>query len=127
MRQGHVYPGYYSGRQVNGQRVGGLAGDFREHLTDLAIDAFNAGRGVWPHDETTSGFTVTLDDDLEDLAIWPKLYRRLAKYFDDPDADVTRMQGFIDWLHEDSSSRNDLVFVLSIGELLNLSDNSGGT
>jgi hypothetical protein len=122
MRQGHVYPGYYSAREVNGERVGGLPGDLRAHLTDLVIEALNADRGVWPHDASTAGATVTQGGDLLELAIWPKLYRRLAKYFDDPHADLTTLQGFIDWLHADRSGRDDLIFVLSIGELLNLSD-----
>jgi hypothetical protein len=56
------------------------------------------------------------------LAIWPKLYRRLAKYFDDPNADHSNLYGFRAWLHADRSSRDDLMIVLPIGELLNLSD-----
>lgn len=122
MRQGHVYPGFYSAREVDGERVGGLPGDLRIHLAELARDAFDADRGLWPSDETTDGAIVSQDDDLAELAIWPKLYRRLAKYFDDPDANTGDLQGFIEWLHEDRADRDDLIFVLSIGELLNLSD-----
>jgi endonuclease YncB( thermonuclease family) len=122
IREGHAYPAFYSAREVNGERVGGLPGDLRKHLADLAIDARNANKGVWSVDESTLSPQVTQKSDLFKLAIWPKLYRRLAKYFDDPEADHTSLLGFRDWLHADRSGRDDLMIVLSIGEILNLSD-----
>jgi hypothetical protein len=122
MREGHVYPGFYSAREVNGERVGGLPGDLREHLTGLANNAINPPKGVWQHDRTTDNPQITQQSDLFQLAIWPKLYRRLAKYFDDPNADHSNLFGFRDWLHADRSSRDDLILVLPIGELLNLID-----
>ncbi|GAF89757.1 unnamed protein product, partial [marine sediment metagenome] len=122
MREGHVYPSFYSARQINGERVGGLPGDLRERLTGLANDAINADKGVWPHDQSTDSPQVTQDSDLFQLAIWPKLYRRLAKYYDDENANHANLFGFRDWLHADRSGRDDLILVLPIGELLNLSD-----
>ena len=121
-RKGHAYPAFYSAREISGQRVGGLPSDLRGHITDLAISAFTAGRGVWAFDKTTSGFTVKKKEDLHTLAIWPKLYRRLAKFYDDDSANHDSLTGFLDWLHEDRSSRDDLLLVLPIGELLNISD-----
>ena len=122
MREGHVYPGYYSAREVNGERVGGLPGDLREHLTGLANNAINSNKGVWPADEYTDSPQITQKSDLFALAIWPKLYRRLAKYYDDQNADHSDLFGFRDWLHDDRRGRDDLILVLPIGEILNLSD-----
>lgn len=122
MREGHVYPAFYAAREVNGERVGGLPGDLREHLTGLANSATNAHKGVWPNDESTANPQITQDSDLFQLAIWPKLYRRLAKYYDDTNANHSNLSGFRDWLHEDRSGCDDLILVLPIGELLNLSD-----
>ena len=107
---------------MNGERVGGLPGDLREHLNGLANDAINANKGVWPDDKSTDNPQITQKSDLFQLAIWPKLYRRLAKYYDDTNANHTNLFGFRDWLHADRSGRDDLILVLSIGELLNLSD-----
>jgi hypothetical protein len=56
------------------------------------------------------------------LAIWPKLYRRLAKFYNDEKADHSNLFGFRDWLYSDRSERDDLILVLPLGELLNLSD-----
>lgn len=120
MREGHVYPGFYSAREVNGERVGGLPGDLRQHLTHLGINA--SKKGLWPVDKSTDSPRVTKKDDLFELAIWPKLYRRLAKFFDDPNADRSSLHGFRDWLHAYRSDRDDLILVLPIGEILNLSD-----
>lgn len=122
IREGHAYPAYYSARNVNGQRVGGLPGDLRDHLTDLVIDSYNAGKGVWAYDQTTSSFSVRRMEDLHQLAIWPKLYRRLAKFYDDETASHGTLNGFIDWLRTDRSSRDDLLLVIPTGELMNISD-----
>ena len=65
---------------------------------------------------------VQAKDDLFSLAIWPKLYRRLAKFYDDPGADHSSLVGFRNWLRADRSGRDDLILVLSRGEILNLSD-----
>ncbi len=102
--------------------VSKVPGDLREHLTGLANDARNANKGVWPDDQSTNSPQITQKSDLFQLAIWPKLYRRLAKYYDDPNANHNNLFGFRDWLHADRSGRDDLILVLPIGELLNLSD-----
>ncbi len=122
IREGHAYPAFYSAREVNGERIGGLPGDLREHLTDLSMRAFNSSKGVWAHDESTDSPRVTKKSDLFELAIWPKLCRRLAKYFDDPNANHKNLIGFRDWLHADRGDRDDRIIVLPIGEILNLSD-----
>ncbi|MGD8857031.1 MAG: hypothetical protein PVG33_11920, partial [Chloroflexota bacterium] len=122
IRTGHAYPAFYTARQVYGERVGGLPGDLRKYLTMLSVIAQMTGRGVWQHDASTRDVTVTRRGDLTQLAIWPKLYRRLVKYYDDETADHRSLHGFIDWLRADRTERDDFVIVLSIGEMLNLSD-----
>jgi endonuclease YncB( thermonuclease family) len=122
LRTGQAYPAFYTARQLYGRRVGGLPGDLRKYLTLLAVSAGMTGRGVWQHDASAREVRVTSRDDLTNLAIWPKLYRRLVKYFDDQNADHSDLRGFIDWLRDDRSERDDFVIVLPIGELLNLSD-----
>jgi len=122
IKEGHAYPAFYSARNANGERVGGLPGDLRARFTDLAIAAFDKGKGLWPHDRTTAGATVRKAQDLFQLAIWPKLYRRLAKFYRDTTANHANLTGFISWLHADRNERDDLVLVLPLGELLNLSD-----
>ena len=122
MREGHVYPAFYSAREVNGERVGGLPGNLRQHLTGLANSAIKGNKGVWQHDQSTGSPKITKKSDLFTLAIWPKLYRRLAKYYDDENANHNSLIGFRNWLHEDRSGRDDLMLVLPIGELLNFSD-----
>jgi len=46
MDRGHVYPAYYTARD----NMGGLPADLRDHLTALAVAAWNADRGLWPVD-----------------------------------------------------------------------------
>jgi endonuclease YncB( thermonuclease family) len=120
--QGQAYPAFYSAREINGQRIGGLPGPLRERLASLAIDSFNAGRGLWPVDETHDNPKIGNIQELQTLAIWPKLYRRLAKFFSDGTANHNGMQGFIDWLHADLSGRDDRLWITTIGEMLNFSD-----
>lgn len=122
LRAGHAYPAFYTARQLYGRRVGGLPGDLRKYLTILAVSAQMTERGIWQHDASTRDVTVTKRGDLANLAIWPKLYRRLVKYYDDETADHRSLDGFIDWLREESGERDDYIIVLPIGELLNLSD-----
>lgn len=72
MRKGLVYPLYYDT----------LPPDIRDHLTELVIDAFNDGQGLWDGTDSSNDFnTIKGMKDLRELAIWPKLFRRLKDYF----------------------------------------------
>lgn len=122
MQEGHVYPAYYAARVIHGERIGGLPGDLREHLTRLANNAISNDRGLWSNDNSNNRSRIRQKSDLFNLAIWPKLYRRLAKFYDDEAANHSDLIGFRDWLHADRSERDDVIIVRSIGELLNLSD-----
>jgi endonuclease YncB( thermonuclease family) len=72
MRKGLVYPLYYDT----------LPPDIRDHLTELAIDAFNKSKGLWDGIDSSNDFNaINGMQNLRDLAIWPKLFRRLKDYF----------------------------------------------
>lgn len=106
MKAGHVYPAYYTGLPV----------DLRYRLTYLAVTAWNADRGLWPVDDSRSNPRIRNQQDLMQLAIWPKLYRRLAKYFDD---DNTGLAQFDSWLR-DEPGRDDRIWIIPRGELARL-------
>ena len=121
-RAGQVYPAYYSAQVVNGERVGGLPADLRNRLTQLSEQARAANLEVWSFDTSTEDNHITRIEDLTNLAIWPKLFRRLHSFYSNGNVAHDNLNQFIDWLHADRTERDDLVIVLSLGELLNLSD-----
>jgi hypothetical protein len=97
-RKGLVYPLYY----------GTLPPDLRDHFTQLSVDAFHAGKGLWDGTDTSNDFnTIKKMADLRELAIWPKLYRRLKDYFAKHPAgnlkkfDVALRNGAIEGLKDD--------------------------
>lgn len=122
IRAGHVYPAYYSSREVRGVRTGGLPGDLRDHLSLLSISARDNSLEVWNEDSSTDDSIITEEKDLYPLAIWPKLYRRLAKFYADQNANHDNLHGFVEWLHADRGARDDLMLIKPIAELLNFSD-----
>ncbi|MBK7386919.1 MAG: nuclease [Methanothrix sp.] len=83
--RGLAYPTYYNG----------LFSDLRLPLTRAMARARSEGRGVWPYDLTTKGFSVPCMDPLtEDVVILPKLFRRLVDYM----GEGGMMNGFRDHL-----------------------------
>ncbi|WP_344524186.1 nuclease [Streptomyces albiaxialis] len=100
--EGMAYPTYYRK----------LFWDLREALTEEADAAREAGKGLWPSDETQTGAKIQGIDSLtEDVVILPKLFRRLADYFALNDGDV-ELTGFPDYLEQ----REDRLFVISNGQ-----------
>ena len=109
MGAGHVYPGYYTG----------LPADLRNELTYQATRAWLADRGVWPLDTTNSGAAIANQAALSQRAIWPKLYRRLLKYFLDGNSSLS---GFENWLRQSGEDRDDQLWIIPTAELGNLHD-----
>lgn len=71
MAEGLAYPTYYEG----------LFSDLRNELTSVAQAARANGLGLWPVDRSTAGFDATsLAVIIDDVAILPKLFRRLSDY-----------------------------------------------
>lgn len=105
---GYVYPVYYAGLPV----------DIRSKLTDLVNGARNRGSGIWNVDVSSSGAQVKSLGDLENYAIWPKLYRRLVAFFGEGHTDIGELDS---WIREDSK-RDDQLWIISRGELGNMHD-----
>lgn len=122
MLAGHVYPGYYSGRFVNEQIKGGLPAGIRDQLTKLKLQAQKQRHGLWPQDASVKGFKLQSGDNLQEIVIWPKLYRRLFVYYFKSSVIHPTLKGFIDWLRENKSQQNDKIYDIESGELRNLSD-----
>lgn len=107
MKQGHVYPAYYGPRDG----VGGIPWDLRDHLTQLSDNAWSQDKGVWEFDVSRSFPRIKDKDELMKLAIWPKLYRRLALYFRDKNKGLA---GFEKWLTD--NDKDDRLLILTRGE-----------
>ena len=108
MNEGHVYPSFYTG----------LPTDLRNRLTVLANNARNQGRGLWPVDATKRNSLVSNTTDLESMALWPKLYRRLFKYFRSAGQGLVKFDA---WLRADPDN-DDKLWILSQGHLGNIHD-----
>jgi len=71
LASGLAYPMYYNG----------LFSDLRRPLTEAVTSARSEGKGLWPYDRTTKGFSVSsLKAITEEVAILPKLFRRIVDY-----------------------------------------------
>jgi len=71
LAQGLAYPMYYNG----------LFSDLRLPLTKAVTNAREEEKGLWPYDQTTKGFSVSsLKAITEEVAILPKLFRRIVDY-----------------------------------------------
>ncbi|MFZ2472951.1 MAG: hypothetical protein WAW52_13570 [Methanothrix sp.] len=71
LARGLAYPMYYNG----------LFSDLRLPLTEAVTSARAEGKGLWPYDKTTRGFSVSsLKTITEEVAILPKLFRRIVDY-----------------------------------------------
>lgn len=109
MAKGEVYPGYYTG----------LPSDLRRRLTQLAVAARAQDDGIWDVDATMEEICIGSISDLEALAIWPKLYRRLFKFFKSGGGPISN---FGSWLKADPPSRDDQVWIISEAHLGNIHD-----
>lgn len=107
---GMAYPAFYTTLPV----------DLRDRLANLTIQAWNLNRGLWPSDTANFEYWEKIPNlaTLEGLAIWPKLFRRLAKYFADLHVGLGQFDA---WLREDPRDRDDRV-LLPTGEIGNMHD-----
>lgn len=107
LAQGLVYPTFYSRLYVQ----------LRTALTEQAAAARQAGVGVWADDATTTGFTVTSREQLQNqLVILPKLFRRLADYLSLQAPDDVDLGGFAAFL----AARDDQLFTIPDGHATGL-------
>ena len=105
---GFAYPAYYTG----------LPFDLRDRLTGITKKARRKGSGIWQVDVSMSGTQIKGMPDLERVAQWPKLFRRLLSYFSDGNVGLN---GFETWLRGDTG-RDDQLWIISRGELGNMHD-----
>jgi endonuclease YncB( thermonuclease family) len=143
---GLVYPGEAGGELVDGERVfvdearleasvnaalvrKGLAYvelyrtmpiDLIRRMRELVTAARHAKHGFWSRENVTLGTRRQLNGlaDLPDLVMFPKLYRRLVKYFGDGHIGLGE---FDTWLRADRVNRDDQA-LLPTGEIGNLHD-----
>lgn len=110
---GHVYPAFYAT----------LPADLRNHLATVSRGARNGQppRGLWPRSTADPDGPATVADlaALEELVIWPKLFRRLVSYLA---AGFTDFDGFDTWLRADPVNRDDELFLLDRLERGNMHD-----
>ena len=107
LADGWAYPTFYSKLFV----------DLRNALAEVAVDARNAGKGVWEHDATQAGFRLRSRRQLTDeLVILPKLFRRLAEYLTLDEPTSVSLAGFSAFLKAD----NDRLFTVPAGQATQL-------
>lgn len=107
-KEGQAYPAFYTG----------LPTDVRNYLGSLTKRARQRHRGIWEVDASRSENLVAAPGDLGQIAIWPKLYRRLFAYFKDGN---TTIAGFDNWIRE-NRGKDDSLWILSRAEFGNLHD-----
>ncbi|WKN46303.1 lamin tail domain-containing protein [Tunicatimonas pelagia] len=111
LEAGLAYPAFYTS----------LPTDLRKILAQLVRGKRPEGVGLWPeataNTQQTASFTEGLAE-IEELVIWPKLFRRLVSYVG---SGFTTLAQFDAWLREDPVNRDDRV-LLPNGELGNMHD-----
>lgn len=101
LQKGLVYPTFYSK----------LFPDLRNTMAHAALQAQSAARGLWPWDHTRSGVKVAgLETVMDEIVMWPKLFRRLVDYLILGQGDVS-LSGFPAYL----AQRADRYIILSTG------------
>jgi hypothetical protein len=110
---GHAYPAFY----------GTLPASLRAHLAGASRAARGAEppSGLWPRSTADPDGPAPIVNlaALEQLVIWPKLFRRIVPYFA---AGFTDFDGFDAWLRADPIHRDDELFLLDRLEPGNMHD-----
>jgi len=105
-QSGNAFPAFYTG----------LPTDLRSRINALARSARK--RGFWPDDKTLKPTTIADLAKLEELVLWPKVFRRLVSYFKDGNKGVAK---FEEWLRADKD-RDDVLWIVPNSELGNMHD-----
>jgi endonuclease YncB( thermonuclease family) len=97
-----------------------LPSALREHLKQIVVEARSASKGLYAEATatTTASATITDPDDLQQLVIWPKLFRRLAAFYEEGHSDLADLDA---WLRADPVDRDDRL-LLPNQELGNMHD-----
>ena len=110
LRKGHAYAAFYLTLPVQ----------LREYLRSIARNARETGVGLWPQATATTEIAAEISGlvVLQQLVIWPKLFRRLAPYFTEGHTDFAALDA---WLRADPRNRDDRL-LLPTFELGNMHD-----
>lgn len=95
-----------------------------DHIAAAVKTVRAAGQGFWPVENVGVGTAATIPTiaHLSELVMFPKLYRRLVKYFTDPTAPAGQgLSGFDQWVRADPVLRDDRL-ILPNREVGNLHD-----
>jgi hypothetical protein len=110
---GHAYPAFYAT----------LPAELRTHLAKASqpARAAQSAVGLWPRSTADPNGAATIADlaALQQLVIWPKLFRRIVPYLA---AGFTDFDGFDAWLRADPVHRDDELFLLDKLESGNMHD-----
>lgn len=111
LRAGLVFPAFYTS----------LPRDLRMHLAIISREARAANRGLWPKEETDLLLDLVDGEVMKQLVFFPKLFRRLIKYFGEGNIGLA---GFDRWIRQDPVNRDDTVLLPDEyeGELSNMHD-----
>lgn len=90
------------------------------HLRTVVHVARNANKGLWPSENVTTDSAALIQSlaDLQALIMWPKLFRRLATYFDEGNVGLGQFDA---WVRDDPIRRDDTLR-LPDGEKGNMHD-----
>lgn len=90
------------------------------HLRGLVHTARNANTGLWPSENVTTDNAALIQGlaDLQALVMWPKLFRRLATYFNEGNVGLGEFDA---WIRDDPIRRDDTLR-LPDGEKGNMHD-----
>ena len=110
LQKGMAYPSFYIT----------LPADLREFLKETVKEARSQSIGLWGRATATPRKFADIPAlaPLQELVIWPKLFRRLVAYYEEGFSDLS---GFESWLREDSIDRDDRL-ILPNQELGNMHD-----
>lgn len=110
LRKGHAYAAFYLSLPV----------ELREYLHGIAREARMAGAGLWPQATATTELAADIPGlaVLQQLVIWPKLFRRLAPYFTQGHTNFDALDA---WLRADPRNRDDRLLLPNL-ELGNMHD-----
>ena len=108
---GLAYPAFYTT----------LPAQLRIRFAEHSRAARAAGTGLWPRSTADPDGPARVADlaALEELVLWPKLFRRLVPYLATGAEDF---DGFDAWLRADPVDRDDELFLLDRAEPANLHD-----
>jgi endonuclease YncB( thermonuclease family) len=98
LESGHAYPAFYLT----------LPTELRLYLKSISDTAALDGNGVWEDDtaSVTRSAEINNSAQLQELVMWPKMFRRFAAFYHDGHTDLST---FDSWLREDPVHRDDLL------------------